>query len=141
MKNTNTLLATILLASTIGIGAGRAAPLPTNVAAMKGMVDNGVVEARWGGWGGGWRGGWGYRGWRGGYGGWGYRGWGAAAAGAIVGGAIASSAYGGYPYYGGGYGYGLWIRLLPAWWRLRLFAGLLRPAALLLRMVANLQRS
>ena len=107
MKNTNTLLATILLASTIGIGAGRTAPLPTNVAAMKGMVDNGVVEARWGGWGGGWRGGWGYRGWRGGYGGWGYRGWGAAAAGAIVGGAIASSAYGGYPYYGGyGYGYG-----------------------------------
>lgn len=110
MMNTRTLLALTLLASTIGIGAGQAAPLPTNVAAMKGAVDSATVQVRWGG---GWRGGgWGYRGWRGyggwgGYRGWGYRGWGAAAAGAIVGGAIASSAYyGGYPYYGAGYGYG-----------------------------------
>ncbi|MBR1202986.1 MULTISPECIES: hypothetical protein [unclassified Bradyrhizobium] len=106
MKNTKTLLALTLLASAVAIGGGRAAPLPTNIAAMKGVVDNSAVEVRWGGWGGGWRGGWGYRGWRGGYGGWGYRGWGAAAAGAIVGGAIASAAYGGYPYYGAGYGYG-----------------------------------
>ncbi|MCC8944719.1 hypothetical protein H8A97_06235 [Bradyrhizobium sp. Arg62] len=113
MKNTKTLPALILLASMVGIGASQAAPLPTNVAAMKGMVEsNTALQVRWGGWGG-WRGGgWGYRGWRGtggwgGYRGWGYRGWGAAAAGAIVGGAIASSAYyGGYPYYGGGYGYG-----------------------------------
>jgi hypothetical protein len=36
-----------------------------------------------------------------------YRPWGARAAGAVVGGAIASSAYyGGYPYYGGYGGYG-----------------------------------
>jgi len=110
MTNTKTLLALILLASTVGIGAAQAAPMPTNVAAMKGAADNPTVQVRWGG---GWRGGgWGYRGWRGyggwgGYRGWGYRGWGAAAAGAIVGGAIASSAYyGGYPYYGAGYGYG-----------------------------------
>ncbi|QOZ37738.1 hypothetical protein [Bradyrhizobium sp. CCBAU 53421] len=100
------MLAFVLLASTIGVSASRAAPLPTNVAAMKGAVDNSAVQVRWGGWGGGW----GYRGWRGGYGGWGYRGWGyrgwGAAAGAIVGGAVASSAYSGYPYYGGGYGYG-----------------------------------
>ncbi|MGY3529085.1 hypothetical protein [Bradyrhizobium sp. USDA 4452] len=102
MKNTKTLLALTLLASTVGIGVSQAAPLPTNIAAMKSAVDNDAVQVRWGG---GWRGGWGYRGWRGGYGGWGYRGWGAAAAGAIVGGAIASSAYSGYPYYGG-YGYG-----------------------------------
>ncbi|GKQ55107.1 hypothetical protein [Bradyrhizobium sp. Ce-3] len=106
MNNTKTLLVLTLLASTVGIGAGQAAPLPTNIATMKAAVDNNAVQVRWGGWGGGWRGGWGYRGWRGGYGGWGYRGWGAAAAGAIVGGAIASSAYAGYPYYGAGYGYG-----------------------------------
>nr|WP_246668117.1 hypothetical protein [Bradyrhizobium elkanii] len=105
------LLILTLLASTAGIGAGQAAPLPTNIAAMKAAVDGSAVQVRWGGWGGGWRGGWGYHGWRGGYGGWGYRGWGyrgwgAAAAGAIVGGAIASSADGAYPYYGAGYGYG-----------------------------------
>ncbi len=78
-----------------------AAPLPTNVAAMKSTVADSSIQVRWGGWRGG---GWGYRG----FGGWGYRGggWGAGAlAGALIGGAIASSAYGYYggPYYGGYY--------------------------------------
>ena len=81
----------------------QAAPLPTNVASMKSMVTDGLIQVRWRG------GGWGHRG----FGGWGYRGggWGGAAiAGAIIGGAIASSAYGygGGPYYGGydpGYSY------------------------------------
>ena len=75
-----------------------AAPLPTNVASMKSMVADNLIQVRWGG------GGWGYRGFGGGFG---YRGWGwgaGALAGAVIGGAIASSAYG---YYGGlGYGYG-----------------------------------
>ena len=122
---------TAILAATAAalLSAGaQAGPMPTNVAAMKSMVDQSTTEVRWGG---GWRGGgFGYRGvgFRGG--GFGYRGgWGrglgyGVAAGAIVGGAIASSAYyGGYggsyyrgypsysyatvPYYsyGGGYGY------------------------------------
>ena len=111
--------------------------MPTNVAAMKSMVDQSTIEVRWGG---GWHGGgfgyrgvgyrgggWGYRGGLG-YRGWGYRGGGyGVAAGAIVGGAIASRSYyggyggyygGGYPYsysyaavpygYGGDYGYGGW---------------------------------
>jgi hypothetical protein len=69
---------------------------------MKSMVADGSIQVRWGGWRGG---GWGYRGFGGGFGyrrGWG---WGAGAvAGAVIGGAIASSAYG---YYGGpAYGYG-----------------------------------
>jgi hypothetical protein len=65
-----------------------AAPLPTNVAAMKSLMANSSVQVRWGGWGGGW-----------GYGGWGL------GAGALAGAAIASSAYGYYggPYYGGYY--------------------------------------
>jgi hypothetical protein len=89
--------------------------MPTNVAAMKSMVDQSTTEVRWGG---GWRGGgFGYRGvgfrgggwgYRGGYGyrggGWGYRGLGyGLAAGALVGGAIASSAYYGGGYYGDSY--------------------------------------
>ncbi|KRR11671.1 MULTISPECIES: hypothetical protein [Bradyrhizobium] len=80
----------------------QAAPLPTNVATMKSMVGDSAIQVRWGGWRGG---GWGHRG----FGGWGYRGrgWGAGAfAGALIGGAIASSAYGYYgggPYYGGYY--------------------------------------
>ena len=41
-----------------------AAPLPTNVAAMKSMVADSSIQVRWGGWG--------YRG----FGGWGHRGWG-----------------------------------------------------------------
>jgi hypothetical protein len=83
-----------------------AAPLPTNVAAIKAALDSPIVQARYygrgyGGWGGGYRG-WGNRGW--GHRGWGYRGWGLGAA--AVGGAIASSAYyGGSRYYGGGYPY------------------------------------
>jgi hypothetical protein len=76
-----------------------ATPLPTNVASIKSMVAENSIQIRWGGWRGG---GWGYRG----FGGWGPRGsgWGAGAlAGALIGGAIASSAYGYYggPYYGG----------------------------------------
>jgi hypothetical protein len=70
-----------------------AAPMPTNVAAMKSMVADSSIKARWGGWRGG---GWGYRGF----------GWGEGAlAGAVIGGAIASSAYGYYgaPYYSGYY--------------------------------------
>jgi hypothetical protein len=91
---------------------GQAAPLPTNVAAMKAALDTPAVQVRYGRW---YGGGWGHRGWGGGYRGWGHRGgWGyrgglgLGAAGAIVGGAIASSAYygGAYPYYDGGYGYG-----------------------------------
>jgi hypothetical protein len=75
----------------------QAAPLPTNVASMKSMVADSSIQVRWRG------GGWGHRG----FGGWGYRGGGAGAlAGALIGGAIASSAYGYYggdPYYGGYY--------------------------------------
>ncbi len=120
----SSLRAAILVAAATLLSAGaQAGPMPTNVAAMKSMVDQNTTEVRWvGGYRGGgfgYRGGWGYRG-----GGWGYRrlGYGLAA-GAIVGGAIASSGYyggyGGYygadPYYsyaavpygyGGGYGYG-----------------------------------
>jgi hypothetical protein len=75
-----------------------AAPLPTNVESMKSMVaENSIQMIRWGGWRGG---GWGYRGFRG----WG---WGAGAlAGALIGGAIASTAYG---YYGGPYDGGLCV--------------------------------
>jgi hypothetical protein len=63
----------------------QAAPLPTNVAAMKSIVVDSSIQVRWGGWRGG--------------------GWGAPVlAGAIIGGAIAGSAYGYYgPYYGGYY--------------------------------------
>jgi hypothetical protein len=112
MRISNTMLATAFLGLlTCGIvNSAQAAPLPTNIATMKSMSNSDVEQARWGGW----RGGWGYRG--GGYrGGWGYRGWGlgASAAGAIVGGAIASGGYyggyggyGGYPYNGGSSAYG-----------------------------------
>jgi hypothetical protein len=111
------LLRTPILAATVALlGAGaQAGPMPTNLAAMKSMVDQSTTEVRWGG---GWRGGgYGYRGvgfrgggyaYRGGYGyrGWGYRGLGyGVAAAAIVGGAIASRGYyGGYGGYDGGYG-------------------------------------
>jgi len=71
-----------------------AAPLPTNVAAIKAALDTPVVQVRYGGW----HGGWGYRGW-GGYGGWGHRGWG------YRGWGLRSAYYGTYPYYGGGYAY------------------------------------
>ena len=116
MSVLSSLRIAVLAATAALIAAGaQAGPMPTNVAAMKSMVDKTTTEVRWGG---GWRGGgWGYRGGFG-YRGWGYRGLGyGLAAGALVGGAIASSAYygGGYygdsyaaaPYgYGGGYGYG-----------------------------------
>jgi hypothetical protein len=81
-----------------------AAPLLTNIRAMKAALDTPVTQVRYGGWRGG-----GYRGWGGGYRGWGGRGWGyrgyGLGAAAVVGGAVASSAYyGGSPYYGGDYG-------------------------------------
>jgi hypothetical protein len=130
MRLSSSLRTAILAATAALLSAGaQAGPMLTNVAVMKSMIDQNTTEVRWGG---GWRGGgfgyrgvgfrgggWGYRGghgYRGG--GWGYRGLGyGLAAGALVGGAIASSAYygGGYycdsyaaaPYgYGGGYGYG-----------------------------------
>src|SRR5215212_6538857 len=102
MRLSSSLCTAILAATAALLSAGaQAGPMPTNVAAMKSMVDQNTTEVRWGG------------GWRGGYRGLGY----GLAAGALVGGAIASSAYygGGYygdsyaaaPYgYGGGYGYG-----------------------------------
>jgi hypothetical protein len=68
------------------VGAAAAAPLPTNIAAMKSMVADSPIPVYWGG-------------------GWGW-GWGAGAvAGLIIGGAIASNAYGGYGPYGYPYGY------------------------------------
>src|SRR4051794_13591565 len=123
-------------ASLLAAGAG-AGPMPTNVAAMKSMAEQNTTQVQWrggfrgggGGYrGGGFRGGgFGYRsagfrgggfGYRGGGfrgggygyrgGGWGYRGVGYGVAGAVVGGAIARSAYyggyGGYGAYDGGYG-------------------------------------
>ncbi len=115
MRFLNSLRIVIFAATTTLLGVGaQAGPMPTNVAAMKSMVDQSTTEVRWGG---GWRGGgfgyrgvgfrgggWGYRGGLG-YRGWGYRGLGyGVAAGAIVGGAIASRAYyGGYGSYDGGY--------------------------------------
>lgn len=75
------------------IETAAAGPMPTNVATMKAAVGDDVTQVHWRGRGFGW-------------------GIGGLAAGAIIGGAIASSApygygyYGGGPYYGGGYGYG-----------------------------------
>ena len=51
MRITKALLATTLLAATIGVGASHAAPLPTNVATMKAMVDNLPADAVWAGFG------------------------------------------------------------------------------------------
>ena len=109
--NTGPLAVLAGLAMACSFTAAQAAPLPTNVATMKAIVaDDTVQQVRWGYRGGGWgyRGGLGYRGGGWGYRGLGYRPWRGLAAGAIVGGAIASSAYyGGYGgYYGGGYGGG-----------------------------------
>jgi hypothetical protein len=85
------MLGAALIAGQMGMAA--AAPLPTHVAAMKSAAAGGPIQVQW-------------------YGGWG---WGAGAiAGAIIGGAIASSAFGYYgppayyygypqPYYGGYY--------------------------------------
>ncbi|MEO8317191.1 MAG: hypothetical protein ABI561_02590 [Bradyrhizobium sp.] len=120
MKLVKAAIVATLAITTISVFAspGEAAPLPTNVAAVKAALDAPVLQVRYGRWAGG--GGWGHRGWGGGYRGLGYGGyrgyrglgWGAAAAGAVVGGAIARSAYyggyygDGYGYGGGGYGYG-----------------------------------
>jgi hypothetical protein len=120
MKLFNSLPTAILFATAALLSAGaQAGPMPTNAAAMKSMVDKSTTEVRWRGGGVGYRGvgyrGVGYRGvgYRGvGYrGGLGYRGVGyGVAAGAIVGGAIARSAYyggdGGYYCYGGDPSYG-----------------------------------
>jgi hypothetical protein len=87
------LCALVAALTACNIAPLHAAPLPTNVAAMKSMVADSSIKVRWGGWRGG---GFGNRGF----------GWGAGAlAGAVIGGAIASSAYGYYggPYYGGYY--------------------------------------
>ena len=77
------------------IATAQAAPLPTNIEAMKAVsADDTVQQVRWGG---NSRGGVGYPVY-----GYGYRPGAGVAAGAIVGGAIAGSAYygyGGYPYY------------------------------------------
>lgn len=77
-----------------------AAPLPTNVATMKAAVGDDVTQVHWRGRGFGWGGG-------------------GLLAGAIIGGAIASSApygyYGGGPYYGG-YGYGPGYGYAPAYY-------------------------
>ena len=103
----------------------QAGPIPTHLSTMKSMVDQTTTEVRWVG---GWRGGYGYRGvgwgyrsgwgYRGGYRGYGYRGLGYGVAGAVVGGAIARSAYyGSYGgYYGGdpGYGYGCLLYTSPS---------------------------
>jgi hypothetical protein len=102
MKFINTAFVSALAVIATGalVPRGEAAPLPTNVPAMKASLNEAVVQVRYVGW----RGGWG-RGWGGprGWGGWGW-GLGGLAAGAVIGSAIASSAYyGGYPYYGGGY--------------------------------------
>jgi len=112
--------AIVAATATLLVAGAEAGPMPTHVAAMKSMADQNTTQVQWrggfrgGGFGfrgAGFRGGgWGWRGggWRGG--GWGYRGLGYGLAGAVVGGAIARSAYyGGYGgYYGGygGYGYG-----------------------------------
>ena len=78
-------LSTAILGATLFSAGAQAGPMPTNVAAIKSMVDQNTTEVRWRG------GGYGYRGL--GYG---------VAAGAIVGGAIARRSYYGYS---GGYGY------------------------------------
>jgi len=115
MKLFSSLRTAVLVATATLLSAGaQAGPMPTNVAAMKSMIDQNTTEVRYRG---------GYRGGRVAYRGRvGYRrlGYGVAA-GAIVAGAVAHSAYygdggyygGGYPAYGyaapygyGGYGYG-----------------------------------
>lgn len=101
MKLFSSLATAVLAATTALLSANaQAGPMPTNVAAMKLMVDKSTIEVRWRGGGVGYRG-VGYRGvgYRGGLS---YRGLGyGVAAGAIVGGAIASRAY--YGSYGGYY--------------------------------------
>ena len=108
------LLPTTILAATVALlgASAQAGPMPTNVAAMKSMVEKDTTEVRYRAYRGGrlaYRGRLGYRG----------LGYGGLAAGAIVAGAVARRAYygdgyyygGGYPAYGYaepsyGYGYG-----------------------------------
>jgi len=101
-----------LVASQIDCAA--ATPLPTNVATMKSMIANLETPIYW-------RGGWGWR-------------WGPGAglfAGAVVGGAIASGAYGyyGVPYYDGyryqpyGYDYSYSYSFSPAYYGCTTYCG------------------
>jgi hypothetical protein len=86
------------VAATIGVLAATsapalAAPVPSSTASLASAIVSPVTQTRWRGRGWGWRGpGWGWRG-----PGWYWRGrgwyWGGAAAGAVIGGAIASQAY------------------------------------------------
>jgi hypothetical protein len=94
-----TLLATVMLAGTLSLMAGRsdAAPLSSSLS-LRDAVPQNVETVQWRG-----RGGWGGRGWGGGFGGIGL----GLAGAAIVGGALAAPYYGGYGYgYSDGYGYG-----------------------------------
>ena len=105
MRLLSSLRTAFLAATAALLSAGaQAGPMPTNVAAIKSMVDQNTTEVRWrGGYGyrGGYRGGYGYRGGVGYRGGLGYRGWGyrGLGYGAVAGGAIARRSY-----YGGYYG-------------------------------------
>jgi hypothetical protein len=134
MRSSSSLRTAILVATTALLSAGaQAGPMPTNVAAIKSMVDQSTTEVRWGGGfrggglgyrGGGFRGGgFGYRGvgFRGGGlgyrgvgfrgGGWGYRGglgyrgWGRGIGYGLGAGAIAGGAIASSAYYGGYGGY------------------------------------
>ena len=95
MRFWTTAIACSLTAAVVAgqVGQATAAPLPTHVATMKAAAGDDVTPVYWRGRGFGW-------------------GIGGLAAGAIIGGAIASGGpygygygYGGGPYYGGGYGY------------------------------------
>jgi hypothetical protein len=124
MRFLSSLRTAFLAATAALLSAGaHAGPMPTNVAAIKSMVDQNTTEVRWrggygyrgvgyrgGGYGyrgGGYRGGgWAYRGGVGYRGGLGYRGWGyrGLGYGAVAGAAIARRGYYG-GYYGGDGGY------------------------------------
>jgi hypothetical protein len=104
MNLNRSTLATLLVTASLSsvVGGACAGPLSASIS-LRDAVPQTVETVQWrgGGWRGGWRGGWG--------GGW-HRGWGGVglglAAGAFVGGALASPYYGGYgysPYYSDGY--------------------------------------
>jgi hypothetical protein len=107
MMSTSTFTRAAFLAVGVTLfagGGGLAAPLPTNVAAMRSLAPQSTTEARWGGVG--WHGGgWGYHHWAGH--GWGYRGWGGHGWGwgPAATGALAGGGYYGSRYYGGGHPY------------------------------------
>jgi hypothetical protein len=123
MRLLSSLRTAFLAATAALLSAGaQAGPMPTNVAAIKSMVDQNTTEVRWRGGGYGYRGvgyrgggygyrgvgyrggGWGYRGGYGYRGGVGYRGYGyrGLGYGAVAGGAIVRRGY--YGGYGGDYG-------------------------------------